>query len=581
MAKIDLALAYIKSNQKSKASELLNTVNINQLSTAVKNQISLIYNEAGNNKRAMEILYQCIQERPSQQESQDIYFNLFVFRNKSDSDFPPQMDEVCLDSYVKIKELNSYDEKEIIIEEKADIFTPDHELSKKFLGKKQGDTVQMHNKKYQIMEIKSKYVHQFQEISKTSELKFPLKTSIKSAFVPKNLKPEELAKELPKILQQFIPDPKKRTEQLDQLFQHYKDGKITIGAISQITGKHPVDTIEHLIQSKELQFISAMAGRENYAESFHILDNRSEMIMDISSLFIIHGIKFEPYMENSKFNLYICRSTLDYLEKLTHKRNLYSQDGLLTVGVDEKNRLIKDFVPPEIINKNLDFIEKIKRWAEKHCKIQSTPDSFIMDRDKKLKLQNLIRKDFFDSALAGYGEKNMFFLSEDGILRELSKNTFQISGVRLFDIILYFEKQQIIDKNKSAEFKAELVKLNQTYIPIDIKILMRLLKEGQYSVSYIGFQRGLFFLGPVSNLQAVIRVASDFLVELFQESSLLPYTMEVIAKEVLDRVCFGRKNPKHIASQLVQQVKSKTFYLPLHRNRICNCIERWLKTKVY
>ncbi|MCY4512775.1 MAG: hypothetical protein OXB86_03710, partial [Bdellovibrionales bacterium] len=577
LIKIDLVFAYVRNEQLSKAKELLNTqFNLNKLSSDWINKLAIAYSQVGNLKKALEIQYQNIKNNPNNLELQNVYIGLVSFRKRQDNEWLVPPNKVSLDCYVKIKETITHQEMEIpAIEKDADIYTPDHELSRKLLGKKVGDIIQSGVAQYQIMEIKNKYIQKFQEIIKEANLKFPSNTFMRTISVPTDTSSESLSS----ILKKFMSDPPQRKKQLNELFKYYRRGEINIGFMSRIIGKHPVEVMEGLIQSSEHKFISSITGGEN-ENCQKDLENKSDIVIDLSALIVLHWIQLEKYMEKGGFNLYVCQPTIDSLKELIRKRESHSKDGLLTVFTDENNGLVKDYMSPEKVTENLNFLMKIKKWSEEHCKIKSISDSFIMSRRKKMQWEKIIGKEFLDPLLTAHNEDNTILLCEDGLSGMVSKNVFQISRVRLFDMIEYFEKQVIIDNNEAIRFKSELVKLNQSYISIDHKILLYSLKESEYEISDTRFQRGLYFLGPISLLQGIIRVIADFLVALSQESSLLPYNEKVITKEVLNKASFGR-HPDYVSKQLIQLVKLKTHLLPINQSRICNNIKEWRNEKAH
>ena len=109
------------------------------------------------------------------------------------------------------------------------------------------------------------------------------------------------------------------------------------------------------------------------------------------------------------------------------------------------------------------------------------------------------------------------------------------------------------------------------------------LKQANYSITDIGFQRGLYFMGPVSNLHGVIEVLSQFLKELFQEPTLLLYHKSAITQEVLNKAYVGRREitALNMARKLNQSVQAKTILLPFQQKEIENNIDYWLNNKIH
>ena len=594
--RIELALAYIRNQNISKVENILEApFNLDELSGEQIVRLSFSYRAIGAIRKALEILYKYINKKLKELEPQNAYFSLITFLNhpyelqnqdnlsntlklkysKPDKSFlyPKKIE---IDCYVLIKDIKSLEKTDLIIEEDADIYTPNHEFSKAFLGKKKEEVILFQCKKYQIIEIKSKYIHKYQEIIKETEKKYPSKPFVKSFSIP--TKPNK--KQLEEAFQKIQPNISKQYEDLDKLFDLYSEGKATIGSIAKLSHKHSIEIIGELITSNKYKFISAIPQWDDCENTKSILNNTTNILIDISSLITIHQLKMEKYIEKSNFKNFVCQSTIDSLKEYIQKISLHSKDGHLTVGFNKEGSLRKSFISAEVIKKDLNFWMQVKTWAEDYCSIKSLSEGYILSRKEKIQRENTLGKDFFDSLLAI--DNNFILLCEDANLRKFAEIEYSISGVRLFDFIEFFERQAIIDHSQAIQFKAQLIHLNQTYIPIDYKVLLDLLKSADYSVTNIGFQRGLYFLSNVSDLKGATQLIADFLIEICQEPSLLPYRRQITVKEVLEKASIGRsEHSKEIANLVIHLVKIHTRLLPFLQNEICEYIKEWLRGKVY
>ena len=373
--KLDLMRSYIESGQMEKARKLLkDKFDINSLSSNMINHLSTAYFYTGSVKKALKIQYQNIKKHPGKVEAEKVYFIFFTLLDKpkpSDFEKPesskaekgdhedtsflhPQ--KADLDCYIRIKDINSPIEQDILIEKNAEIYTLEHPLSKALLGKKPGDQILFEDKTYQIMEIKSKYIHKHQEIIKSAELRYGPKTFLKSSYISKKLD----IKELSNTLRELAPDISKRAEQTKQLFQVYRKGKASVGMIAKATGRHPLEAIGHFIFSKEDKWISAFHGLEHYKKAQDHLENSSSLLLDLFSLAVLHQIRMEESLANSKFNLYVCQSTIDSLKDFINTTASHSKSGLLTADFNEKGELRKSFVPAKDVKRSLNFWIKLK-----------------------------------------------------------------------------------------------------------------------------------------------------------------------------------------------------------------------------
>ena len=594
---IELVQAYLQNEQVSKAKNLLqNTFTLDQLSAEQMSCLSLSYMQTGNAKKALETQYKCLKMYPNELSSHSVYFQLMIFFNRmslpntSNGKQNTHTDKflnskiICENCFVQIQDVETLRESEIIIEQDAETYTPDHELSKALKGKKVGDIATVgdskkfgNSTKYKVIKIISKYVHKYHEIMKESKQKFASKNFLES--IPINDK-SNIKKELPKNILKKFPHAFKQQENQEKLFKYYNEGKATIGVIAQILKKHPIEIIGQLIDHQKYKFISSVPQWEDRKNIQKCLNNLRSVLLDISSLITIHEIGIEKDIEESKLKLCVCQSTIDSLKDYIQELRLHSQSGRLTMAVDKEGELRKHYMSSKEVNESLNLWMKVKAWAEKSCQIKSISINVVLSQKKRREKEEILGKEFFDSILTC--DDSTILLSEDAVLREVAKGEFSKSGVRLFDLIEYFEKNVIISNSKAVQFKARLVKLNQTYISIDHKILMFLIKEAEYSINNVVFQRGLFFLSNVSELLGVIVIAANFLMDVYQEPSLLPHIRQIITIELLNKISVGRKeNPKQIAYQIIQYVQIKTQLLPLLQNYICKDIIEWLRNKIY
>ena len=599
--RIELALAYIKNKDVSKAKKMLeNSFDIKKLSSDQVRRLSWLFMKIEKFYLALDILYKYIKLNPKELEPQNAYFSLITFsdpqnnlneiQNQEEPSNALKLEEtklrkslhpkkIGIDCYVEIKEnteIENLKNTEIIIEEDAEIYTPDHEFSKALLGKKEEDKFSFQDKKYQIIKIQSKYIHKHQKIVEETEKKYPSKPFVRP-FSLKKFNESELSK----LLKKMQPNASKQHEVLDQSFKLYSEGKVTIGYIAKKFSMHSIEIIGWLIFSKKYKWISDFSYSDIIEkERQELLDTKTDILVDISSLIMIHQLKIEKYIEESQFKLYICQSTITSLQEHIQTMTLHSKSGYLTMGLDKEDNLRKNFVSSERIKQDLIFWMKVKKWAEDYCLIKPISEDIVLSRKERKENENIFGKDFFDSLLAV--DSNSIFLCEDVLLRQIGKLEYSISGIRLFDLIIYFERHAIIDNNQVTQYTEQLIRFNQTYISIDHNILLNLLKSSDYSINDIGFQNGLYFLSSVSELQGVVSVIAKFFIEICQTASLLPHMKQIIIKETLNKVTIGRPNsPKAIAHQIIFSVAIYTKLLPLLQNEIERYIKEWLSGKIY
>ena len=576
--KIKLSQAYIQNEQLTETKKLLTSTQFDrdQLSVEQINILAYCYIRVGRTQEALEMQYQSIQDRPDKMELQSAYFYNITVNSQSSDFLNPK--KIELDCWVKLASENT--DKDIIIEKNSKKYHPDlSPLVKHILGRKKGEYFNYNDKKYRIIDIKSKYIAKRQEIGKHSELQFGSQTFIKHFSI---LKKTPL-KDLEKIQKKLQPNITEIQQQMDKILQYYMDGMLSIGFISQILKKHPIHTIFFLIHENKVKFISNLSGKPQNEKLLQHLHKCSDIIIDLSSLINLHLIKLEQHVLHSDFDLYVCQSTIDSLNHWIQDMTPHSKHGLMQTFFDKENKFSAMHTSPDNVQEHINFCINIVEWVKKYCKIKTIPATHIMSLKEKLEQEKIVGKVFLDPVLSSHNAKNTLFLTEDDVLdRYFQNGIINIHRIRIFDIIEFLKTKAIIENKQAIQFKAELIKFNQTYIPIDHTVLLLLLKQSNYSSEHEYFQKGLFFLGPVSNLQGVIGVTSNFLIDLFQESSLSSFSKDIITKTVLNKLSEGRnENPEYIASKLIHLINIKLRLSPFHHREVRNSIVQWLRYKIY
>ena len=415
--RIELSLIYIRRGDILKAKNFLKEdFKLDKLSSDQISRLSFAYSKTGHTKKALEILYPYIKNNPRGLEAKKAYFSLITFLDQqnlynlqnpnqaeSQVDYsfldPKTVDKDC---YVKIKDLDNSKKIDLIIEQDADIHTLDHELSKALLGKKKDEIISLGNDRYQILEIKSKYIHKWHKMAEENKIQHPTKSFVKLFSIPKNADKKAILKTLENINPDFL----KQQEDIAKLHAFYNQGRATIGSIAKISGKHSIEVIGDLIGFKN-KWISAVPQWEKHQNIQELLDTHTNILIDLSSLIAIHWLEIEQSIESSPFKIFICQSTIDSLTEYINKMSLHLKSGHLTGGFDKKGQFKISPTPADTIKTNLNFWMKIKTWAKDYCQIKPLSTKIVLSRKDKQHKENLFGKEFFDSLLAV--ESNFIF----------------------------------------------------------------------------------------------------------------------------------------------------------------------------
>lgn len=565
--KLTLSSIYIRSGRISETKEILlnNDFNIENMNYKQIIFLSQYYMEIKEAQKSLDIQYQLIQ-RERRPETCKAYMALFTYPVKCDKSFL-EPKEVAKDCYIKLRMLDG-EEQEFILVNKLfgnsgiELLITD-ELSRKMLSRRIGDTVEIKSSMPRvsgtIIDIKSKYVYMYNKILNNYNTWFPSDQSfIKMSFPVKPTK-DNLPEDFIKLHEQR----NKQVQTVDELFEVYKHGKVPIGFISKMTKKHPIAVIEFLISSNKYKFVSSKGTVQEYQRASHVIEKADSLLIDLSSLFIIHLIGLEKYISKSNYELYICQSTIDSIQLYIRELSMYS--GLTSYMENKEIRFSS--TPIESIKEYISFLQKIIKWTARYCKVKTIPYSISISRSEKQKWESMFCKEFCDSVFAT-SKGDMVLLCEDERLR----SAFQIQGGWVFVLINILCKKRVINNEEQLLLKAELVKYNQSYISIDSEFLLYLCEKYQYSVDVI-LKRGLEFLGPISESQWAIVTTAQFLISLWRKP-IMRFRIEEISKETLSQLVKDR-NMSRTLKRLKEIIKTELYLLPFEDRKLNNFIDEY------
>ena len=256
----------------------------------------------------------------------------------------------------------------------------------------------------------------------------------------------------------------------------YMQRRATIGSIAILTGKHPVEVMGFLITSNKYKFVSSMGTPQEYNNAFQVLKDNSNMLIDLSSLCMIHWVGLGNHILKSGYRLYVCQSVIDSIKLYIKELSRYSNDGRMVSYMEHGKICFQEMAASEV-RENMNFFKKIQSWTEKHCEIKPVHYTVGISRNEKIKRENLIGKEFHDSLLVALNE-NIAFLCEDERLRSI----FKTQGAWIYVLINILCEKGIISDSELLSLKAKIIKHNQSYISIDSEFLLYLCKRHQYSL---------------------------------------------------------------------------------------------------
>jgi len=575
--KLRLAIINLKSDNFDELDQFLKgPIDIDSLELEQGLYLSELYEVRNLYQYAFEFMYELRRKFYNRPEAHLYYVRFFLRRDK-ELDHLLNIKEVCYDSVVFIED-QSGNKEYFIIEERDEPDSSRREINDKSLisneliGKSVNDEFVLRQNKFtretgRIIEIKSKYVHAFHESPKIIERFFPDTEGITSiSFKPPNDE-EEKEKELQPILNLVS----ERSNLVSTIEKLYKNRKISIGGFSEIIGINVLDVWGGLIRKPDLGIRCSTGLPKEILFAHRSLENQPNLIIDVISLMTIHELDIADTIVEHFGKLGIAQSTIDLLKSSISEKSWIRSRGSLSL-IKERDQIYKDEIPPDVIEKNIEYLETLLEWVDNNCEVIPCNAALNIKTNQKDQLDTTFGRSFIDSVLIAK-EPNTILFSDDLILRLFAKNEFGVEGVWTQSVLMQLLEKGLIERIDYNKLIIRLVSSHYHHTSIDSDILLEAAKMSKWSNSdpfnVVAKALSAYNTDEIS----AINVAAEFLYKLWREP-IMPHQRDYIIFGLLDGISIGRNN-NQLVTTLSTHISTTFRLLPIAEQELLSKISVW------
>jgi hypothetical protein len=492
---------------------------------------------------------------------------------------------VGIDTAVQLDRPIAVGQSWIVIESNRDAaikrgeFPPSHTLVESLLGKREGEsasipsTLEIGTQEYTVENIRSKFVYAWHESLDAYTNWFPgvpgiwrgqFKTSPDGEVNAQSFRP--LFKMLDHIDQ--------RQEQGMQL---YRERKRTIGSLALVLGENPILTWKRLVAKPDVGVYCFSGKGQELGNAVAILQSGSRIIVDITSLLTIHSLEIGDSIVTEFGNPGVLRSTLELIENLLAQEITLGKEHL-RIG-KEGDHYFKNFVTQELIDHNRRVLTSLQAWAEANCEILSWRAALNIPRNERLHLGEVFGQTFFDTMLVA-AEEDLMLYSDDGLLRALAKNEYQVAGLWTQATLEHLRQKGVISKDAYNKAVVRLAGMNYHHTSINKEILLEAARMADWLPRYPFLHTLRMLGGTQSNMDPAVNVAARFTYSLWKKR-IIPDAYENLVFSLLDGLTADRGMEKAEAIRKFLAVVEQQFVLaPLEITRLRNLARTWLQIHI-
>ena len=580
VAKIQIGYLLLRQNKLEELDKFLEETNFDLKNLSLMNRYRLAYlfSVRGKTKLFLETIYETRRKFFDDKEAHVEYIRLFFIRT-------PEIDTLLEANKVKVGTavLLKYPDGRVehyVIEDREDAskalreITPDEELTKKLLGKKVGDSIEISPRLIaEIIEVKSKYVHALHESSVLHQALFNNVSDLQSIYLGEPKKEGELPEGFDVIKKQ-ITEQYEHTQKIEEL---YKNNQITIGAFASLIGRDIIEVWGGMVAEEKLGVNYSRGDLQERIESVSKLKKKPVLVVDPIALLTISSLEMGEQIIKNYGKLGIAQSTIDLItEQIAHLEPAKDK-GYLSLR-KQGEQFTKQEVTSEKVKRNISYLEKIIKWVKKNCNVLVVEAVEDISKEQKEKLEKIIGMPSLDTILICRKEGRMM-LSDDERLRTVAKNDYGISGIWTQALLMDALAKGSLSQEEYDDFVVKLVSLNYYYTSVSGKNLFHALKKAEWKMQE-PFIHTLKILEPrFSDVDSAVRVSVDFIYEILTHRGIVVdidtaffYLFDALTKE---------RPMVEIVNLLQQELQRKLYLLPIDFVKVKRIIENWSKTKIF
>lgn len=440
------------------------------------------------------------------------------------------------------------------------------ELGKCFANKKKGETFVVtassgNSERFEIIEIKHKYVKAFQDIMDNFNSTFPKSSNLQKV----EMNPDEIKKRV-----------KQMGERHEKTVDLYLKKNLTLGALSNILGRDLLDVWGGLVATKDYKIYCATGNPKEQDGEISLIENSQNCVIDIISIMSLAYLDLLDLPVKIFQTCFVAKAAVDEIEWAILRQQSQQGRGYMTLSY-KNGQYYRDDVSAESVESRVKYLDKIKSQLMKQYK---TVGIEMLD-EKMMKREDLLgRSPVYSSQVAK--EKNAPMYCDDMLFRQLSFNEEKLEGFSTQSLLVVALKKGVISAKDYSDALIKLVLANYSYISISDAVLYRSVERANFVVmSSTELKELLKLIGSTeTTLPSMLNVLAGFIKLIYMEN-LLPANKRDYLFLILSSVKHRKEPMRDITNALRDEVKRR---LGLARHLLIN-IDRdmndWLKHGKY
>jgi tetratricopeptide (TPR) repeat protein len=574
---IDYANLCLRNNDINKLKELLRK-DIDPDVLKMEDRIALAYLYSNNdfNDRFYELMYETRRKFFNDSAVHSSYAGLFLMGGEKNSKLI-NLEKVTNNSVVFLK--RNDEQKYYILDNREDADLCKQEINdkssiyNKLIGKKKNDKINLLENDYikeswEIIEIKSKYIHALHTSMDLINENFPEEKSFQKISIDTQ---KNSAESLQEILDLMFKDEDKRRKNIEIVLKNYKEGKLTIGMIAKFFDKNPIEVWSNFVADTQIGVINNSGSKSDYDLTHLNFIPENGLAIDVIALCTLVNINIIDSFVKVFGKFKITQSTVDVITNLKSELQGIRSKGYMSLGKKE-GEYIRIEVTKENIASSISFLEQAMNIINSYCEILPINPKTIEDFSEYGKYKDLLGKSFIDTVLMSKQE-NTHIYTDDNNLRGFIFSQFQKTSAWTQFILQYLLTVNAITLQEYNSCVLKLSDLNYYHTSIDSKVLIEKGKQINWIPDYSFINILKILGGNFSDEFPSVIVSANFIFELWNQI-VSNEKRNIVLDLLLSNLVKDRYN-KNVLLKLKLVLQVKFHLLPIQLDEILSLISIW------
>ena len=573
--KLNLGLLYLRMNNDKALDSLLDD-RINYDNFSLENRIQLAQLLSIRNRRddLFNILYETRRKFCNNSEAHSAYVWLILQRGNKDPDLL-KIDTTTDNTVVFLEKEKEKDYYILEINESADLSKKEinskNPLYSKLINKKINDDIILVDSDFSkeiwiIKEIKSKFIHALHESMDILNKQFPEDKTFQKVNIIDN--------DVRKTLDLLTKDYDEREKSFNEIINYYKEGKITIGILSDFLKKNIIEIWSFLVNNDKIGILNNTGNKNEYSITNEVFSFKKNIVIDQISLNTLVNINVdkEAIIKLDKF--IISQSLIDEINQYISEINAFEGQRGFTVFKNGDDYFRTDKTE-EITKSQQTYLKRLLDFAKKYCHIIPLEPKVISEIKDYDKIKKLIGISSINSILLAK-QSGALLYSDDLMLRKFAKTEYKVDG---FWTQYYLQKlmfENIICAEKYNNYVISLSDMNYKHTSINAEIILQSFKNSSWDISESSIKLLSILNGTNSDLLPAIMVSVNFTYILWNQIILSNERRDSIFIMLLNNLVKNR-DKQTVIPLFISALKNKFYLIPKSYEEIIKIINDWLR----